>query len=154
MSDKVQTPVPGDPATKGAPDGVSDSPRGHDDADVHGRSEGGESGGGAYPNPHAGKTETNTGFMAHGGQTDIAYHGGGQAGEDGGSAAKGLAGSGGGDGTTIAADPDADRKPHAIAAGGRTIEVVETSGIAEAEANRKIGTDADYEDEQKEPGSG
>ena len=154
MSDKVHTPVPGDPASKGAPDGVSASPRGLDGADVHGRSEGGESGGGAYPNPHAGKTETNTGFMAHGGQTDIAYHGGGQAGQNGGDAGNGVAGSGGGDGTTIAADPDADRKPHAIAAGGRTIEVVETSGIAEAEANGKIGTDADYEDEQKEPGSG
>ena len=152
MSDKVHTPVSGNPASKGAPDGVSDSPRGNDD--VHGRSEGGESGGGSYPNPHAGKTETNTGFMAHGGQTDIAYHGGGQAGEDGGTAGNGVAGSSGRDRTTIAADPDADRKPHAIPAEGRTIEVVETSGIAEAEANGKIGTDADYEDEQKQPGAG
>ena len=86
MSDKVQTPVPGNPASKGAPDGV--------------------------------------------------------------------AGSDGGDRTTIAADPDADREPHAIAAEGRMIEVVETSGIAEAEASGKIGTDADYEDEQKQPGAG
>jgi len=154
MSAKVHTPVPGNPASKGAPDGVSDSPRGKDGADVHGRSEGGESGGGSYPNPHAGKTETNTGFMAHGGQTDIAYHGGGQAGEDGGNAGNGVAGSDGGDRTTIAADPDADREPHAIAAEGRAIEVVETSGIAEAEASGKIGTDADYEDEQKQPGAG
>ncbi len=152
MSDKVQTPVPGNPASKGAPDGISDSPRGNDD--VHGRSEGGESGGGSYPNPHAGKTETNTGFMAHGGQTDIAYHGGGQAGEHGGNAGNGVAGSDGGDRTTIAADPDADREPHTISAEGRTIEVVETSGIAEAEASGKIGTDADYEDEQKQPGAG
>ncbi|RKE53582.1 MULTISPECIES: hypothetical protein [unclassified Sphingomonas] len=152
MSDKVHTPVPGNPASKGAPDGVSDSPRGNDD--VHGRSEGGESGGGSYPNPHAGKTETNTGFMAHGGQTDIAYHGGGQAGEDGGNAGNGVAGSDGGDRTTIAADPDADREPHVIAGEGRTIEVVETSGIAEAEASGKIGTDANYENEQKQPGAG
>jgi len=152
MSDKVHTPVPGNPASKGAPDGVSDSPRSN--GDVHGRSEGGESGGGAYPNPHAGKTETNTGFMTHGGQTDIAYHGGGQAGDDGGSAANGVAGSGGGDGTTIAADPDADREPHKIAAEGRTIDVVETSGIAEAESTGKIGTDARYEREQKAPGAG
>lgn len=154
MSDKVQTPVPGNPGSKGAPDGVSDSPRGNDGADVHGRSEGGESGGGSYPNPHAGKTGTNTGFMAHGGQTDIAYHGGGQAGEDGGNAGNGVSGSDGGDRTTIAADPDADRKPHAIAAEGHTIEVVETSGIAEAEASGKIGTDAEYEDEQNQPGAG
>ena len=154
MSDKVQTPVPGDPATKGAPDGVSGSPRGTDGADVHGRSEGGESGGGSYPNPHAGKTETNTGFMAHGGQTDIAYHGGGQAGEDGGTAGNGVAGSGGSGGTTIAADPDADRTPHAIAIEGTSIEVVETSGIAEAEAIEKVGTDARYEEEQKQPGAG
>ncbi len=77
MSDKVQTPVPGNSASKGAPDGVSDAPRGNDGADVHGRSKGGGSGGGSYPNPHAGKTEPNTGFMAHGGQTDIAYHGDG-----------------------------------------------------------------------------
>jgi hypothetical protein len=154
MSDKVQTPVPGNPATKGQPDGVSDSPRGDGTRDVHGRSEGGESGGGAYPNPHAGKTPTNTGFMAHGGQTDIAYHGGGQAGEDGGSAANGVAGSGGDAPSTIASDPDADRKPHAIAAEGKTIEVVETSGVAEAEAAGKVGTDADYEEEQKKPGAG
>jgi hypothetical protein len=154
MSDKVQTPVPGNPATKGTPDGVSDSPHGNGGAEVHGRSEGGESGGGAYPNPHAGKTETNTGFMAHGGQTNIAYHGGGQAGEDGGNAGNGVAGSGGGDGTTIAADPDADRVPHEIAAEGSRINVVETSGIAEAEASGKVGTDADYEEEQKQPGAG
>ena len=152
MSDKVHTPVPGNPASKGAPDGVSDSPRGNDD--IHGRSAGGESGGGAYPNPHAGKTETNTGFMAHGGQTDIAYHGGGQAGEDGGTAGNGVAGSDGSGGTTIAANPDADRTPHAIATKGNAIEVVETSGIAEAEATGKVGTDARYEEEQKQPGAG
>ena len=154
MSEKVQTPVPGNPESKGTPDGVSESPRGNEGAGVHGRSEGGESGGGSYPNPHAGKTETNTGFMAHGGQTNIAYHGGGQAGEEGGTAGNGVAGSDGRGGTTIAADPDADRTPHAIATEGKTIEVVETSGIAEAEATGKVGTDARYEDEQKQPGAG
>jgi len=35
-----------------------------------GRKGGGESGGGAYPNPHAGK-EPKDGFLGHGGQTDI-----------------------------------------------------------------------------------
>lgn len=154
MSDKVHTPVPGNPASKTAPDGVSGAPRANDGAGVHGRSEGGESNGGAYPNPHAGKTETNTGFMAHGGQTDIAYHGGGQAGENGGSAANGVTGSGNGERSTIAADPDADRKPHVITTEGHTIHAVETSGIAEAEASGKIGTDATSEVEQKLPGSG
>jgi len=44
--------------------------------------------------------------------------------------------------------------PHGIAAEGSKINVVETSGIAEAEASGKIGTDADYEEEQKQPGAG
>ena len=35
----------------------------------------GESGGGAYPNPHAGKTPKSGGFMGHGGQTEMDYHG-------------------------------------------------------------------------------
>ena len=42
---------------------------------------GGDSGGGAYPNPHTGKEGKGGGFMSHGGQTDIAYHGGEQLGE-------------------------------------------------------------------------
>jgi hypothetical protein len=47
------------------------------------RKSGGESQGGAYPNPHKGKTPDNGGFMGHGGQTDMAYHGSGQLGEEG-----------------------------------------------------------------------
>jgi hypothetical protein len=42
---------------------------------------GGDSGGGAYPNPHTGKEGKGGGFMSHGGQSDIAYHGGEQLGE-------------------------------------------------------------------------
>jgi hypothetical protein len=42
---------------------------------------GGDSGGGAYPNPHTGKKPEGGGFMSHGGQSDIAYHGGEQLGE-------------------------------------------------------------------------
>ena len=54
-------------------DGVEDAP---------GKtSDGGESGGGAYPNPQTGKTPQGGGFMGHGGQTDIAYSGTGDAGE-------------------------------------------------------------------------
>jgi hypothetical protein len=41
----------------------------------------GESGGGAYPNPHAGK-DPQGGFMGHGGQTEIDYHGSGQLGDE------------------------------------------------------------------------
>jgi hypothetical protein len=43
----------------------------------------GESGGGAYPNPHTGKKDhPGEGFLGHGGQTDIAYHGTGQLGHE------------------------------------------------------------------------
>lgn len=45
----------------------------------------GESGGGAYPNPHSGKGSSSDGpdkFGGHGGQTEVAYHGGGQLGEE------------------------------------------------------------------------
>ncbi|HEX8526749.1 hypothetical protein [Allosphingosinicella sp.] len=47
-----------------------------------GRSGGGDSGGGAYPNPHSGKDGKRGGFMDHGGQTGMAYHGAGRLGED------------------------------------------------------------------------
>jgi hypothetical protein len=43
---------------------------------------GGDSGGGAYPNPHTGKKPESGGYMGHGGQTEMAYHGTGQLGED------------------------------------------------------------------------
>ena len=45
----------------------------------------GESGGGAYPNPHTGKDGSNDGpdtFGGHGGQTQQAYHGGKQLGDE------------------------------------------------------------------------
>ena len=54
-------------------------------ADFNGRmatATGGDSGGSAYPNPHTGKEGKGGGFMSHGGQTDIAYHGGDQLGEE------------------------------------------------------------------------
>lgn len=49
-----------------------------------GLSEGGQSGGGAYPNPHSGKEEGGAGggYMGHGGQTEMPYHGTGQLGGD------------------------------------------------------------------------
>jgi hypothetical protein len=53
-------------------DGVSDTP---------GKG-GSESSGGAYPNPHTGKDEKTDGFMGHGGQTRIDYHGTGDGATD------------------------------------------------------------------------
>lgn len=47
-----------------------------------GRGGGGQSGGGAYPNPHSGKDGGNGGYSGHGGQTEMPYHGHGQLGED------------------------------------------------------------------------
>ncbi|HEX9932325.1 MAG TPA: hypothetical protein VGB08_05735 [Allosphingosinicella sp.] len=49
---------------------------------MNGRSGGGDSGGGAYPNPHTGKEGKRGGFMDHGGQTEMPYHGSGRLGED------------------------------------------------------------------------
>ena len=49
---------------------------------MNGRSGGGDSGGGAYPNPHTGKDGKRGGFMDHGGQTDMAYHGTGRLGDE------------------------------------------------------------------------
>ena len=55
-------------------DGVEDAP---------GKtSEGGESAGGAYPNPHTGHGENQGGFMGHGGQSRIDYSGTGEGSGD------------------------------------------------------------------------
>jgi len=65
------------PADSGRGDGVGQP-------QVSGRSAAGESGGGAYPNPHSGKKSDNhpSSFMGHGGQSEMAYHGTGQLGEE------------------------------------------------------------------------
>ena len=47
-----------------------------------GREGGGESAGGAYPNPHTGKEGGKTdGFQGHGGSSEMEYHGKGRLGE-------------------------------------------------------------------------
>ena len=51
-------------------------------ASFNGSTGGGQDGGGAYPNPHTGKEGGKDGFMGHGGQTEMPYHGTGQLGED------------------------------------------------------------------------
>ncbi|MFN3388169.1 MAG: hypothetical protein ACK40O_04510 [Allosphingosinicella sp.] len=53
-----------------------------DIAFMAGRGGGGQSGGGAYPNPHSGKEGGKDGYMGHGGQTEMPYHGKGQLGRD------------------------------------------------------------------------
>jgi hypothetical protein len=57
MGDKHPMQAAGDGRASAAPSGS-------------GRKGGGESGGGAYPNPHSGKAPK-SGFLGHGGQTDI-----------------------------------------------------------------------------------
>jgi hypothetical protein len=42
----------------------------------------GQSGGGPYPNPHQGSDQKSGGYMGHGGQSDMEYHGTGQLGRD------------------------------------------------------------------------
>ena len=155
MYEKVAMPLNGNPRSKGKADGVSGVPGGMASGEIHGRSPGGESGGGSYPNPHTGKTPTTNTFMAHGGQTDIAYHGGGQAGEDGGSAPNAVTGSNGdSSGIESAAVPVPPRMEPERFLGGHSIKVVEESGVAAAEATGKIATDAPYEEAQQRPGSG
>jgi hypothetical protein len=48
----------------------------------NGRGGGGDSGGGAYPNPHRGKEGGKDGFAASGGQTEMPYHGHGRLGDE------------------------------------------------------------------------
>jgi hypothetical protein len=52
------------------------------DDKIGGRGGGGDSGGGPYPNPHSGKKPKADGFLGHGGQTEMDYHGRGQLGEN------------------------------------------------------------------------
>jgi hypothetical protein len=68
---KVPMPASGQASPKLHSDGVSD-------AGTHGRSVGGESGGGAYPNPHSGKEERGEGGGFGGGQSEQCYYGGGK----------------------------------------------------------------------------
>lgn len=68
---KVPMPASGAGRPKLRSDGVSD-------VDTHGRSGGGESGGGAYPNPETGKEERGESGNFGGGQSEQDYFGGGQ----------------------------------------------------------------------------
>jgi hypothetical protein len=161
MSDKVPMPVPGDPATKGQPDGVSDAPG---DGNIHGRSAAGESGGGAYPNPHTGKTPISGGFLSHGGQTEIGYHGGGQAGSDGtgnaNAAARGdedfgaQGRTGPKSGPTGPEPASPEDRTHKVTVNGRALHVEEASGVVAAEASGMTGRAGQAQTEPEAPGAG
>jgi hypothetical protein len=145
---KVKMPVDGSGEHKGEPDGVSASPADNDGANVHGRTEGGESGGGAYPNPYTGMKPTSSGFFGHGGQTVNEYHGSPAGGQN------AVTGDGYSGSAASAPSPEPDRLAHHVEGEGGSFQVIEASGVAEAERSGKIGTDARYEEEQEAPGSG
>ena len=78
----ASTDTPDNPGSWGA---AGDLARGNPDKQekFNGSMGGGQAGGGAYPNPHTGKEGGgNDGYMGHGGQTEMPYHGTGQLGED------------------------------------------------------------------------
>ena len=146
MTDKKKMPADGGGVAKGKPDGVSGSPDTGEMGRVQGRSAGGESGGGSYPNPYSDKGATSSTFS--GGQGEKAYYGGDNP-----------------NATTPRNAPEEEelsaedsdstvRKAHSVQAGGRSIEVSEDSGVAAAEATGKVGTDAPYEAEQESPSGG
>jgi hypothetical protein len=114
---------------KSGADGVSGAPLSGKVEEIGGKDAAGESGGGAYPNPHSGKAPENGGFLGHGGQTLIDYHGS-AAGASANAAAGApdaddAAGTGGGTSLSVT---------HlVIGAQGQSFETVETNGVAVAE---------------------
>ena len=129
MSDgKVPMPADGQDSAKTHSDGVEDP---------HGRAGGGESGGGHYENPHSGKTERGEAEGFDGGQSGRGYYGPGQLdGKNADPDRKGAAGQGG----DASVAPTPDRKPRHVTADGQSFDVIEASGIAEAEVNGTVGT--------------
>jgi hypothetical protein len=76
MAEKQPTQAMPDPKLRGAPDGVNTQGNVGSEEQIAG---------GAYPNPHTGKEERGeksgmTGFLGHGGQSEMGYHGTGQLG--------------------------------------------------------------------------
>ena len=152
MSDKKKMPANGGGVAKGKPDGVSGSPDTGEMGRVHGRATGGESGGGAYPNPHSQAGNTNSdssGEDFSGGQAEKAYYGGDNPNATTKPRNAHLIEA---DAAQVSGTPV--REAHPVTAGGRTIEVIEDNGVAAAEATGKVATDATYQAEQESPGGG
>jgi hypothetical protein len=83
--DKKPMPADGSGTVMSPPDGNGEVASRRDAQSAGGLPNRGESGGGAYPNPHSGKDGSDDApgkLMGHGGQTGMAYHGHGQLGED------------------------------------------------------------------------
>ncbi|MBA2467143.1 MAG: hypothetical protein H0V46_06005 [Sphingomonas sp.] len=146
MTDKKKIPADGGGVAQGWPDGVSGSPDSAERGRGHGRSPGGESGGGAYPNPRLDKDPANSDFS--GVQGEKTYFGSDNPNATNPrTSAKEEEASAGGSSPAV-------RQGHPIRAGEGTIDVVEHSGVAAAEASGKVATDAAYEAEQETPGGG
>jgi len=159
MDDKTTMPSDGGGTDQHAPDGTNDPTR-------RGRDAGGESGGGGYADGDAAPAPKGdaAGFMGHGGQTDIAYHGSGQAGRQGEAAGNGTARTDGD--PAPGGDQGAKAGPHARETdpaaeqtreerlNGRTVEVFETSGVAAAEATGMTGSAGQHRQDGDRPGSG
>jgi len=123
MIETHKTPADGAGRNIGRPDGVTEAP---DGGETHGRVGGGESSGGAYPNPHTGKKPTGSGGMGHGGQTIIDYHGGANP--------NATTGKPTANGDATLAAPSANVEPRHLAVSGNPIVVLEEDGVAAAEA--------------------
>ncbi|MGI4880367.1 MAG: hypothetical protein ACRYG4_23115, partial [Janthinobacterium lividum] len=90
--------------------------------------------------------------LDHGGQSEMRYYGSGQAGGEGRSAPNAVAGSNQADDdqATNLPPPTAERQSHVVQAAGRSFEVVETSGVAAAEASGRVESGGDEpKDESK-----
>jgi hypothetical protein len=73
-------PVDGSGTDVNMPDDIGEVASRRDAQTPGGLPNSGESGGGAYPNPHSGKDEDGSGRF-HGGQSVMGYHGKGRLGE-------------------------------------------------------------------------
>ena len=145
----MPVPASGKDSEKTHSDGVGDT-------ETHGRTGGGESGGGGYDNPHTGKEARGEAGGFEGGQSVRGYYGPGQL--DGKNADANVRESVGQGGVGNDASPGGAAapqfEPHRVVAGGQSFDVVQASGVAEAEVSGKVATDAAYEAEQECPGSG
>lgn len=85
--DKVPMPADGKSTERTKPDDIGEIASRRDGQSAGGLPNVGESGGGAYPNPHTGKEGSSDGpdtLMGHGGQTDASYYGKDKLGDKGG----------------------------------------------------------------------